>query len=443
MSILFQKKSFDETMLASGYNRRLLLAICLGVYGSLYSMLFLPAAYFPASSIAKSIGAPSVGLIFAAYPLATAAATPLPMVVMSALGLRGCVLLGLGLATIASLLFGLISQLAAASLLPHGHLLVAMLACSRAVGGAGAALAEAGCLAAVSSRWSDNIGSALAAIEIVTGAAAGVGAALGASLFAVGAQTAAFGAFFGSYLFPSLISALLPASMLVSGLLLMPPHLRETDRAHRLCLHAPRWTAGRYATCLSIFLSAVVCEALLPLYAPHLVEAPFDYSVPQAGVFVSAVCAAYTLVAMALGPMIDAISADAYAPSRLKRLMAIGWVCSCFAHALVGPIGSSELLPGAIRRMCTLAAPALIGSSTAVLILPSLADLQSCVHPADEEGRAATCAVWNGIYSFGSALGPVLSTLVEHRLGFASVCTALVALGAFMATMLNAARQWR
>ena len=105
-------------MLASGYNRRLLLAICLGVYGSLYSMLFLPAAYFPASSIAKSIGAPSVGLIFSAYPLATAAATPLPMVVMSALGLRGCVLLGLGLTTIASLLFGLISQLAAASLLP-------------------------------------------------------------------------------------------------------------------------------------------------------------------------------------------------------------------------------------------------------------------------------------------------------------------------------------
>lgn len=40
------------------------------------------------------------------------------------------------------------------------------------------------------------------------------------------------------------------------------------------------------------------------------------------------------------------------------------------------------------------------------------------------------CATWNGLYSLGSAVGPVISSIAAPRLGFARTCVALVGLDA-------------
>ena len=187
------------------------LAVCLGVFLVQYSQSQAMIAPFIAASVpGQLIGGDSVGIVFAAYPLATALATPLPPIILRRCALRTMVATGLVLTGVANLSFGAAGAFAES--LDVGLLTLGLIG-FRALGGMGAALSEAGCLIALTgSGWGAHLGKVLSLVEVTTGLGAALGAAMGGWLYHV-----------GEFLLPMLVGAALPLCVAPLVLTSLPP----------------------------------------------------------------------------------------------------------------------------------------------------------------------------------------------------------------------------
>ncbi len=380
--------------------RWLTLGVILLTYLGLYIALFIPVPFLPASQVGDAIGVTAVGVVFAAYPAATALATPLPPRAIALVGLRGTVAIGLALGALSMAAFGLLpSILGVASPSP----LVAGLVVCRLVGGTGASLAESAALTAVSTTgWEADLGKALAAVEVVTGVAASAGAALGGALYEAAGGTSAGGV---SFLVPcAAAAAMLLLSVLPALALLSDSRTTDADDAGGQRPRPPL-TAARVATGASLATTALVCEAINPLLSPHLLG-DYGWSVGDSGLYLAGICAAYMLASPFCGGATDALGADASGAWKLKLFMAAGcarrcsrdaaetqprrsrdaswdrarrWLGSALGHLLLGPAASAALARYGPRAgvMPTLLASPLLGASSAMLIVPSLPDMQA------------------------------------------------------------------
>ena len=266
----------DEGSNAATNARRKVLAACIGVYLVQYSQSQAMIAPFLSVSLpGVLIGPDLVGIVFSAYPLATALATPLPSLVIRNHGVSGMVVLGLTLTALANLAFGVAGALAAEE---WTSVLGVALTLSRALGGVGAALSEAGCLTAITAAgWGDDLGKALSLIEVTTGTGAAIGAALGGWLYPL-----------GGFFLPMAVGAVLPLLVLPVALAFLPKDCREDGASLRAgkeeigeeLLAAERSSSvksdgsaggaggidgmarriGRYTTCASLFTGAAVFE---------------------------------------------------------------------------------------------------------------------------------------------------------------------------------------
>ena len=98
----------------------------------------------------------------------------------------------------------------------------------------------------------------------------------------------------------------------------------------------------------------------------------------------------------------------------------------------VGP--GAALAPEPLSLWLTVGAAPLLGIAAANLIVPSLPALEAGLDGDDEINRIA--ALWNGLYSLGSAAGPLVSSALHAQLGFAWTCAALMAVGGSAAVVM-------
>ena len=176
----------DDTKTDITARRTAVLVCCVLVFLCQYCQASpMIAPFLAASEPGLLVGTDMVGVIFAAYPMATALATPLPDQLIARIGIRATVIIGLCMTASGSLIFGLVgallSQDGSATIVASGLIL------ARALGGVGASLSESGCLTAVSvSGWGDDLGKAFAVVEVTTGVGAAAGAAMGGYLYYIG-----------------------------------------------------------------------------------------------------------------------------------------------------------------------------------------------------------------------------------------------------------------
>lgn len=439
----------DETMATPAPSKYQLLMVSIGVFLVQYiQSQALLAPFLAVSNVGTALGPDVIGVIFSAYPLATAIATPLPPRVLRVFGLRGMVCFGLGMTAAANLAFGLTGAAISSSwdgMWLRG-LSVAMVSL-RAMGGVGAALAEAGCLTAVSTAgWGDDTGKALSSIEVTTGIGAAIGAALGGWLYNLGA-----------FLLPMLAATCLPLCMIPFVARWLPSEVAEDDGDNEAPASKDGSAAGvaarrlrmwlrRCVTCTSLFFSAVVFEGLNPLFEPHLERHPYHFDVPASGMLLATICVLYTLTALPVGSLVDRLNQGARAGATLRGLMLCGWLATVGAAALLAP-GSGGAV-GAPRDAALWSpshpvalgalggAVLLLGSGAAIIIIPSLPDLQRGLPEHDVQGRATMCALWNGVYSAGSAVGPLLSVVVYARCGWPTIVLAQAAIAIVCAALL-------
>ena len=167
----------------------LTLLVCWGVFFTQYANVAILAAFFPDSPFGKKVGAGMVGATFAAYPLATAAAIPVPPMCIVRFGSRLTVFAGLALAAAGSLLLGLLPAALGAD--SSAAVLSATFIGCRLLGGFGAALAEAGCFTALSTGdYGKQLGLVMSSVELAIGVGSAGGTAAGGMLNEVGEHTA-------------------------------------------------------------------------------------------------------------------------------------------------------------------------------------------------------------------------------------------------------------
>ena len=417
--------------------RRLLpiLLACYAVFLGNYAAFTLLTPFFPTSAAALFIGEELVGAVFAAYPLATAASMPLPPLMIRVLGCRATIALGLVANAAGSLLFGLAGRHAWGS---PAALAAALCAC-RALGGAGAGVAESGCLTVISTLpWEgNNNAKALAGVEVVVGVGMALGSGLGGILFAAGGDTP-----LGAFLLPFVCAAALSALLLPPLLLLPPPRAGgdgdddESDAAARKRGCFP--SAGYGAVALSVLLVAVATEAINPILEPHLRAKPYGMDTAQIGYLFAAYSAAYTLGALPVGALADRALDAAPSSGRLKVLMAGGWLACVGAFAMLGPLADAAPTPAAATWLAVLSLP-LLGAASAAVIVPSMPDMQSGLAQDDEAAKAVVCSLWNGVFSLGCTVGPLASAALADATSFTTTISWLcVGTGLVGAAMLGA-----
>lgn len=451
-------KLYDSTHDDGARNK--ILAACIAVFLVQYSQSqAMIAPFFSASVPGAILGPDMVGIVFSAYPLATACATPLPSYVIRFYGVGGMVVLGLSLTAVANLVFGIAGAWATDYL--SGSLGIVLIL-ARALGGVGAALSEAGCLTAVSTAgWGDDLGKALSAVEVTTGTGAAIGAALSGWLYPL-----------GGFFLPMVVGAVLPLLVVPIAYAFLPRDGRDPDSPSEAVDGGEQLLSGeasvasgwadynrsswarrvsRYSTCVSLFLAASVFEGLNPLLEPHLKQRPYHFDVTMVGMLLATICIVYTITALPIGWLTDRSNKGRGAGCRLRGLMVSGWVATLIAAALLTPGGggsashahphgedSGSLWPiaEAPAQIALAVATPLLGAGAALVIIPSLPDMQRGLGHAgrDDQRRAALCALWNGAYAGGSAVGPLVSTMLYARAGWSSIviAQAVVSIGTAM-----------
>ena len=183
-----------------------------------------------------------------------------------------------------------------------------------------------------------------------------------------------------------------------------------------------------------------MCETLNPILSPHMLRR-FSLDAGQVGLAFSLMCAGYMLGALPVGALTDRWSAGPRGGRRLLLLMCSGYLCMVCGYLMLGPLNdrlwAGGSAPGApLALFVSVAALPLLGGGAAVMLMPTLPDLQRGLPADDEEGRSAACALWNGLYSGGSVVGPLASASLYAHLGWLATTQLVAAFCAVLAAAL-------
>lgn len=260
----------------STFNLVLLLSAIYLIFVTQYAAIAVMAPFFPTSSTGSAIGQTMVGVVFAFYPLGTVFATPLPPLAMRAFGARAAVGLGLTINGLSSLAFGLTPRLLGED---SPAVLGATLCLVRAIGGVGAALAEAGTFTVITTAdFGSRLGTIMSMVEVVIGLAAAGGTFAGGTLYSAGAST-----IFGAFLLPFVATSACTLSLVPLVWCALPSAKLEEDAGDGDEAAtgggdggASLWGFSRLTTLTSTFAGSALIEAILPTIPPVLEDMGLD-----------------------------------------------------------------------------------------------------------------------------------------------------------------------
>jgi amino acid transporter/MFS family permease len=415
-------------------------AVCVLIAVFLYAQggASILAPYFAGSPPGLIVGPHITGLIFAAYPTATALATPLPARTMRAWGTRTTVALGLMLTMLGNLGFGWLPRVSSS----RATLAVGLALC-RAMSGVGGQLAEAGALTTVAVQgWGHNLGKALSGMEVAGGMGSAIGAALGGALYEAGASLPFDD---GQFMAPMIATVALGLLILPVVLAVLPSNLIGIPVPGRSATPFKRQTIRqaltfrRIVTIVSLLLCAMTFEGLNPIFEPHLNAPPFQLRESYIGCILSGTSLVYTLVALPTGYVTSRVLKEGkMAGRRLRSIMLCGWMSFALAALLllVKPkYGFDPHFPLPPLTRLILAAP-LLGIGCALCVVPSLPDLERGIAPGNDSGRARLCALWTGTYATGAAIGPLISSALFDAVGWDACMIFVAGLSAISAATL-------
>ena len=420
---------------------------CYAVFAINWAVIATIAPFFPDSDAGLAVGPVIVGLVFAAYPFATALFTPVVPCVLGRLGNRCGIHLGLLICSGSALAFGAAPSVVGVD---RPRALSAALLATRAVGGTAAAVAEAGALAVLSTLegLGQHLGKLLAGIEVVIGVAMSIGFAVGGGLYVVGGGTP-----FGAFFFPFIVwgVATLAAIPLLLNISSGPKPAAEAAAAEEEDEAAAKAaaqrepvagvTVGFVTTAVAITLSAVIYQALTPVLEPHLDVAPYNLTEAQVGGVFTSSTVSYMLAALPIGAVVDRYAAGPNGKSSLKLMQLFGYATLVAGTLAIGP-GCDALIAAELPRVALWVNLASVffcfGAGIAFTIVPTLPDMREEAggDAASEERQAKVCALWNGLYSLGAGIGPLISAPLVQAQGFTRFCVLFAYASAAMAALL-------
>ena len=283
--------------------------------------------------------------------------------------------------------------------------------------------------------------------EVVIGVGSAVGTAMGGMLYEAGGRT-----LLGSWRLPFIVSAAGPLALLPL-LPALPGKTKEGNTVSDASATAGDGdgegvsgpdapaasllsvcTAPRVLALASLFFGSAMIEATSPILQPYASAPPLSLSNGRIGLIVATFSLAYMLGALPVGALTDRIVEGPQPPvGRIKAVVLSGWLGLALSYALLGPLSSVSPTGTLVASM------ALGGAFAAAIVIPSLPELQLGVGDADEPAKAALCSLWNGVYSGGAGVGPLVTSSIFGARGFRTSVRVLLASSCAFAGLLAAA----
>ena len=149
------------------------------------------------------------------------------------------------------------------------------------------------------------------------------------------------------------------------------------------------WSAQRIVSLVSLFVGAMVMESLYPILGPHTATPPENLDEAGVGVMFSIYSLAYMAASLPCGMVADKLARGPRTGLKLKSMISCGWLLMVFAFHLtlgrVGPFAAVGSLPS-IRVSLIVQ-----GIASALIIMPSLPELQYALEDGDEAVASVVC----------------------------------------------------
>jgi len=384
------------------HQQKLVLAsIALVDFTSFCAMSIL-APFFPNEASAKGVSTSVSGFIFSVYALVVFLASPFMGIVVSKVGPKFLLQIGVFMGGTCNILFGLLDRVENTTVFTTYCFLV------RIFEALGAAAFATSSYTYVAKLFPDNIGAVLGILETFVGLGMSFGPAIGGFLYDWGG----YGLPFYS------LGVVMLITIPINFFLLPNSTLDDAESESRDSM----WKLFKLKPIIIVTLVVVVASNtwsfLDPTLEPHLRE--FELSAKQISLFFLLSSVFYGLSSPCWGYLADKMT-------QTWILMVTGLLVSGFGLILIGP---SPILPLDNSIWINVVALILLGLSISLTLLPTFeAMLDFAIDGGyrDDVGTYGLIAgLWSSMYSLGEVIGPSMGAALVDHFGF-PVCSTVMA----------------
>eukprot|EP00405_Crypthecodinium_cohnii_P011419 CAMPEP_0206428046 /NCGR_PEP_ID=MMETSP0324_2-20121206/5413_1 /ASSEMBLY_ACC=CAM_ASM_000836 /TAXON_ID=2866 /ORGANISM="Crypthecodinium cohnii, Strain Seligo" /LENGTH=453 /DNA_ID=CAMNT_0053893463 /DNA_START=155 /DNA_END=1516 /DNA_ORIENTATION=+ len=384
-----------------------LIMMCLVAFFS-YLTVGMLAPFLPQHMAAIGVDERWSGIIFAFYPIAVIATTPIANELCAKLGRP--TLIGLGLITqaVAAFIFGVFNS----------SLLVLLFA--RFMQGCGASASNLAMFALVADLYPDTIGKVMGLNELFIGAGFSIGPLFGAMLYAQGGFPVPFVVCSVQMLIIGLLTPIL-RGIQVNVAPDSPPDGKESPKSEASSNAVARiWNVCTFRLLapggllvLGTIVWGVIDSGFYTVHADHALDLGQGYI----GLNLAAASAAYAIVGVFAGSMADSIG---YGTTMLcgtvvvsSSLVLLGPLEGFFANLISETSGDENMQM--VQCMYEFGVLLLLGVGQATALIPSLGAMKSAVPEGDPSATEACISVFNFFQQAGLVLGPLGSSALGDR----------------------------
>lgn len=446
-------------------------ALLLGSYScfaSMYMLVSFVAPFFPQQAKRWHIPESYVGFICACDAIGEVLSTAFATLVMAKLGAAKAGVLGMVGNGISSLLFGLAPMLTE----NRSFLLTAFIS-TRLANGALTNITYIAVMAVLCNLMPDKTGTVTSNVAVLTTIGLTIGPPFGGALFTAGDQLSRYLELGPEVAFAAPFAGATLVLLAPTWILWNARHVSdaaeaaaasgdggEADEDISLTEELKRMGSVINSTTLTCILAIIVTsigqDARDPILGPHLSSRckddnvlpgehfPFNYTPLQISLVFSSGSIAFLPLSIFIGAQADARERDF---AWLRRSMALGLGCEAVAFALMGP---SSILPiNLMRRLetssCLVLSQVILGVSNALTLIAAFPFIEGACEKLSgsaltQPQRIAVAGTWyNGAFSLGCAMGPLLTGWLQGFFPFADTLNvlALVSLVAMVIVIIE------
>lgn len=379
-----------------------LILICLAMisFTSMLAMAII-APFFPTEAAQKGMRESVNGLVFSVYALVLMVFSPVMSIIIPTVGSKLTLLVGVFVAGISNILFGLLDQIDDLQIFTTFCFLV------RIFEAIGATAFSTATYTILMEEFSDNIGTAFSIVETSVGLGLSLGPAVGGFLYSIGGYGLPF------FVLGGIMLATIPMCMCI---------IRESNNykviKSPLKSYIKIFTISKVAiNGFVIVILAQLLSFLDPTMEPHLRQiglAPHYVSL----VFLI-MSATYTLSSPVIGWISTVV------PNKFQ-LMSIGLFLLTIEFLFLGPIDLFQIDTTFTQTAVTMA---FIGVSYSIAFIPTFETLLALAIKngfSDDIGTySLVSGVWSSFCSLGEILGPVFGGFLTEHFGFKKAATSM------------------
>ncbi|ELU09605.1 hypothetical protein CAPTEDRAFT_147516 [Capitella teleta] len=379
---------------------------------AVYMALSILAPFFPREASSKGVSEFLSGWIFGIFSLVQCITSPLFGKLVPKLGARWTCLAGIFFAGGCTILFGFLVYIPTTE--DNNTMFIAFCFVLRAFMALGASANATAAFAIAAATFPDNPATVLGLLETAVGIGLMLGPALGGVLYEVGGFMMPF------LVLGSFMMLTVPISLCVL------PREERSDSASRqsgsikLLLRIPAISVTGFA----VFVSSFSWVVLDPTLEPHLRVVRFNLSPSIIGLIFLLMSACYACCSPIWGWVADNVVSGSRAP-----MMIVGFFLMTIGFSLLGPsplilyyfnIAVISNLQSAL--WLDIFALIVLGFAASLSLVPTydkILDASDQAGIEDSMGNySAVAGLWNGTYSFGEFVGPVVAGYLVGQIGF-------------------------